>query len=700
MRLNICILPSSIHTQCFAELAEGIEWALKDLGHEVTREPAEHPKARNIVFGVRPGDAVRHDTVIYNGEQVSDRSMWAQLVSLYSRHTVWDYSRKNANCYKQWGLPVPPVVRPGYAPVLDGRIEDKPKTHDVVFVGSTNARRTALLEHLQRQGVSVLWVPFGTYGEERDELLGRAKLCLNIHFYPEAAIFESVRCSYLAQNGLPVVSEESAGNEEKLWGISGVHYDKLAETVLRLLAHPEELAQLCIVQQAAARQVLMREELASALGQLVLTGSTRKILREDAYVDDEPVTAIKGKKAITVEDKPRLHLTLSMIVKDEATIIERCLASVKPLLSSWCIVDTGSTDGTQDIIRKFMADLPGSLHECSWKEYDGSRTEALDLARKECGGEGWLLLIDADEILTVDGVLEIPTTHDAYNAWIRRCLGPGCKPWGRTTFLRASKPWFYQLPRHEGIYCREFAPSRMAPLDNVLILSTKDGSRARQDGFERFTEDARVLEEWLVRNPDHPERGRAQYYLAQSYRDASTERVPLDRPSMLKAAQAYLKRASMGAYDQEVHSSLLWAADGMKKLDYPWEQIQQRWLEAFNQRPSRAEALFFIGEHYRKMGKYPLAELFLRQAAALPMPGDIFPDVERSIYEWRAKEELGVALTWLGRWREARELWRQVLACDLHPHDRARIEQNLAESLKRAPEQPPIPFFGGLGEKP
>ncbi|MDO8336144.1 MAG: glycosyltransferase, partial [Candidatus Saccharibacteria bacterium] len=52
------------------------------------------------------------------------------------------------------------------------------------------------------------------------------------------------------------------------------------------------------------------------------------------------------------------HIRLNMIVKNEAHVILRCLASVKPWIDSWCIVDTGSSDGTQDIIQDYLKDIP------------------------------------------------------------------------------------------------------------------------------------------------------------------------------------------------------------------------------------------------------------------------------------------------------------------------------------------------------
>ena len=85
-----------------------------------------------------------------------------------------------------------------------------------------------------------------------------------------------------------------------------------------------------------------------------------------------------------------------MIVKNEAHIIQRCLDSVRPFIDHWLIVDTGSTDGTQQLIRQHLRDLPGELFERPWKNFGHNRTEALELAR---GRADYLFVIDADEVL-------------------------------------------------------------------------------------------------------------------------------------------------------------------------------------------------------------------------------------------------------------------------------------------------------------
>src|SRR3972149_9108675 len=81
--------------------------------------------------------------------------------------------------------------------------------------------------------------------------------------------------------------------------------------------------------------------------------------------------------------QPRKTICLNMIVKDEALVIERCLGSVKHLIDYWVIVDTGSKDGTQEIIKNYLKDIPGELYESPWVDFAHNRNEALDFANNK-----------------------------------------------------------------------------------------------------------------------------------------------------------------------------------------------------------------------------------------------------------------------------------------------------------------------------
>ena len=85
---------------------------------------------------------------------------------------------------------------------------------------------------------------------------------------------------------------------------------------------------------------------------------------------------------------------LCMIVKDESHVIARCLTSVRPWISHWVIVDTGSTDGTQKLVRELLDGIPGQLLEEPWLDFGSNRSSALAAARPHTA---YTLMIDADE---------------------------------------------------------------------------------------------------------------------------------------------------------------------------------------------------------------------------------------------------------------------------------------------------------------
>src|SRR5579862_113064 len=137
---------------------------------------------------------------------------------------------------------------------------------------------------------------------------------------------------------------------------------------------------------------------------------------------------------------------LNMIVKNEKDVIKTCLATVKPFIDYWVIVDTGSTDGTQRIIQDFMKGIPGELHERPWVDFAFNRNEALRLAKDKAD---YLLLIDADEYFTCDQGFSFKNLEMDYYYFIMRQVGAvECL---RPSLISTKLPWKWTGVLHESL---------------------------------------------------------------------------------------------------------------------------------------------------------------------------------------------------------------------------------------------------------
>jgi glycosyltransferase involved in cell wall biosynthesis len=82
-------------------------------------------------------------------------------------------------------------------------------------------------------------------------------------------------------------------------------------------------------------------------------------------------------------------LSLCMIVKNEEKFLPRCLESVKDHVDEIIIVDTGSTDGTIEIAKRYNAQI---YHHAWENSFSKARNYSLKYATCE-----WVIWLDADE---------------------------------------------------------------------------------------------------------------------------------------------------------------------------------------------------------------------------------------------------------------------------------------------------------------
>jgi glycosyltransferase involved in cell wall biosynthesis len=353
-------------------------------------------------------------------------------------------------------------------------------------------------------------------------------------------------------------------------------------------------------------------------------------------------------------------ICLNMIVKNEAATIRRCLESVRRFIDAWAIVDTGSTDGTQEIIEQTLGDLPGALFERPWRDFGSNRSEAIELAR---GRADYLLVIDADEVMTVEEGFALPILErDGYEI-LHRIKHEGFT-FQLLSLFAAHLPWRYDGPVHEVLVCDQAFSAGRVP--GACIVGMFDSARNQVDARTKYLGDAAVLEAALARHPDHP---RHTYYLAQSYRDAG---------ELEKAIEVYERRAGLGGWDEEVWSAMFEAGSLHMRAQHPVAVVSAALLRAYQARPIRAEPLVLLAVMHRMRCEYALAHLFAAKAAALPRPDDrLF--LNEAHYAWQALDEQAVAASWIGLYGEALQICDHLLAkLDLPDSERPRIADNRA----------------------
>jgi len=204
------------NTACFEDAAKALAEALRQLGHEVVHFGPK--QGRLILLGVnnsRPVDgAIPDDAIIFNTEQMTafgDVKKQMQNFDRWSKHTIWDYSLLNSRLLRDAGAQKVVHCPLGYIESMT-TIKPVEEDIDVLFYGAMNPRRRKIIDELVFSGLKVEHL-FGVFGKERDKVIARAKVVINIHYY-ENAVFEIFRVSHLVANMKCVVSERGGKDEQ------------------------------------------------------------------------------------------------------------------------------------------------------------------------------------------------------------------------------------------------------------------------------------------------------------------------------------------------------------------------------------------------------------------------------------------------------------------------------------------------------
>jgi hypothetical protein len=233
MRIAIVtVLPREFPLQAFVETSETLHRAAAALGHESVEAREFYPKRLNVVLGankLKLSPGLPPAMVVYNLEQIFPGSKWLdpEYLEMMRRYPVWDYSEQNIAELGKLGIQAR-LVPLGYVPELTRIARRDDEDIDVLFYGSLNERRAPPINRMYAMGLRVA-TPFLVFGEERDALIARSRIVLNIHRHDER-VFEVVRIAYLLANGRFVLCEGGGDPAAKApfeGGLAFAAYDEL-----------------------------------------------------------------------------------------------------------------------------------------------------------------------------------------------------------------------------------------------------------------------------------------------------------------------------------------------------------------------------------------------------------------------------------------------------------------------------------------
>lgn len=333
-------------------------------------------------------------------------------------------------------------------------------------------------------------------------------------------------------------------------------------------------------------------------------------------------------------------MCLNMIVKNETKVIRRCLESVKPIIDYWVIVDTGSTDGTQGLVKEIMKDIPGELHERPWKNFAHNRMEALELARSKAD---YLLFVDADDKLEIEKGFKLANLNlDAYFLWIHY----GGSTYSRIQVIKTALPWRWEGVVHE--YLAIDQPYTADFIKGVTYVVVGGGGRSEDP--KKFLKDAEILEKAFKEDPNN---ARTAFYLAQSYRDAGEKK---------KAIEWYKKRIEMRGWDEEVFWAMVQLATLRKEVGEPLDDVLEAYWKAHLFRSHRSEPIYHMTGIFMEMKRYDLAYECLMGFQFLPKKSKDLLFNEDWIEQYGLVHRLSLVTYHLGKYKESIEAAKLLLS--------------------------------------
>lgn len=378
------------------------------------------------------------------------------------------------------------------------------------------------------------------------------------------------------------------------------------------------------------------------------------------------------------------------IARDEAPVIRRCLDSVRAFVDRVVVMDTGSVDGTPEIVEQWLADcgMKGQVIHEPWVSFGHNKSLLMARAHEDlANGCAFIAWCDCDEVLVNEA--GGPLTQDDKARFLAFAAAhPEAGVFFFETRFGNLRYWRWQVVRNDRLYRWQGSVHELLVTDGdtarayvgfLFNHARKEGNSSRDPA--RKYEDVAMLETDLARQPGEP---RTTFYLAQSYEEAGhTE----------KARAAYAARVAIDeGYGEERFIAMLRLARIARRAGKTGEAVEHL-ATAVREFPRRLEGWFELMLALDALGltseAWSVGERALTYASA--SAEGLF--AEHDVVNWRHRFHLAALGWYVGRSALGYRLLREVR--DAVPADmQALLQSNLEWFESRVFAGPRTVFSG------
>lgn len=281
-----------------------------------------------------------------------------------------------------------------------------------------------------------------------------------------------------------------------------------------------------------------------------------------------------------------ISISLCMIIKNEESVIGRCLDSIKDIVDEIIIVDTGSTDSSKEIVSKYT----DKIYDFPWiDDFSKARNFSFSKATKD-----YVMWLDADDIILEKDRLKLKNIKETLSDSVDMVMMKydiAFDSNGNTTFsyyrerlFKRNKNYKWEGPIHEVI----------APQGNIIYsdFAVSHKKIHRNDPKRNL----RIFEKIISEGIDLDARQQF-YYARELYYNGRYEEAIKIFNEFLDSDKGWIENCISACNDISECYRLL--GDDKKVL--------QSLLKSFEYDEPRAEICCELGKYFFNKGKFKIA---------------------------------------------------------------------------------------------